>query len=160
MNEKFFGQNSMYLFRTLDPHPPTATPFLGQSHKKTFFFLNNWMVIFTKKFGTLDPHLPIVCDKVPKKRFFLGTFPNIANIAPSSNPWSPSNAIKYSKKETEDSLLDTFDNIEEEEFFEVEKKITSSQKINKKWHKPGLGQYRTDSPPTRGQRLPQVFQLL
>ena len=33
-------------------------------------------------------------------------------------------------------------------------------KINKKWHKPGLGQYRTDSPPTGGQRLPQVFQLL
>ena len=32
------------------------------------------MVIFTKKFGTLDPHLPIVCDKVPKKRFFY-TFP-------------------------------------------------------------------------------------
>ena len=28
------------------------------------------MVIFTKKFGTLDPHLPIVWDKVPKKRFF------------------------------------------------------------------------------------------
>ena len=89
------------------------------------------MVIFTKKFGTLDPHLPIVWDKVPKKTFFLGTFPNIANIAPSSNPWSPSNAIKYSKKETEDSLLDTFDNIEEEEFFEVEKMITSSKKSTK-----------------------------
>ena len=29
------------------------------------------MVIFTKKFGTLDPHLPIVWDKVPKKTFFL-----------------------------------------------------------------------------------------
>ena len=32
------------------------------------------MVIFTKKFGTLDPHLPlwaIVWDKVPKKRVFL-----------------------------------------------------------------------------------------
>ena len=28
------------------------------------------MVIFTKKFGTLDPHLPIVWDKVPKKTFF------------------------------------------------------------------------------------------
>ena len=34
-------------------------------------------------------------------------------------------------KETEDSLLDTFDNIEEEEFFEVEKMITSSQKSTK-----------------------------
>ena len=29
------------------------------------------MVIFTKKFGTLDPHLPIVWGKVPKKTFFL-----------------------------------------------------------------------------------------
>ena len=28
------------------------------------------MVIFTKKFGTLDPHQPIVWDKVPKKTFF------------------------------------------------------------------------------------------
>ena len=38
---------------------------------------NNWMVIFTKKFGTLDPHLPIVWDKVPKKTFFLDTFPKL-----------------------------------------------------------------------------------
>ena len=28
------------------------------------------MVILSKKFGTLDPQLPIVWDKVPKKRFF------------------------------------------------------------------------------------------
>ena len=34
------------------------------------------MVIFTKKFGTLDPHLPIVWDKVPKKNVFFYTFPN------------------------------------------------------------------------------------
>ena len=53
----------MYLFRTLDPHPPTTTPILGQSPKKTFFF-------FTKKFRTLDSYLPIVWDKVLKKRFF------------------------------------------------------------------------------------------
>ena len=33
------------------------------------------MVIFTKKFGTLDPHLPIVWDKVPKKNRFFDTFP-------------------------------------------------------------------------------------
>ena len=33
------------------------------------------MVIFTKKFGTLDPHLPIVWDKVPKKNGFFDTFP-------------------------------------------------------------------------------------
>ena len=32
---------------------------------------NDWMVVFTKEFGTLDPHLPIVWDKVPKKTFFL-----------------------------------------------------------------------------------------
>ena len=74
---------------------------------------------------------PMFGTKSQKNGFFLGTFPNIANIAPSSNPWSPSNAIKYSKKETEDSLLDTFDNIEEEEFFEVEKMITSSKKSTK-----------------------------
>ena len=29
------------------------------------------MVIFTKKFRTLDPHLPIVWDKVPKKNVFF-----------------------------------------------------------------------------------------
>ena len=34
------------------------------------------MVIFTKKFGTLDPHLPIVWDKVPNKTVFFGTFPH------------------------------------------------------------------------------------
>ena len=34
------------------------------------------MVVFTKEFGTLDPHLPIVLDKVPKKTFFFDTFPN------------------------------------------------------------------------------------
>ena len=34
------------------------------------------MVIFTKKFRTLDPHLPIVWDKVLKKNgFFFDTFP-------------------------------------------------------------------------------------
>ena len=33
------------------------------------------MVIFTKNYGTLGPHLPIVWDKVPKKTFFY-TFPN------------------------------------------------------------------------------------
>ena len=38
------------------------------------------MVIFTKKFGTLDPYLPIVWDKVPKKTFFLDTFPNVIYI--------------------------------------------------------------------------------
>ena len=40
----------------------------ASASKKGFYL----MVIFTKKFGTLDPHLPIVWDKVPqKKRFFL-----------------------------------------------------------------------------------------
>ena len=51
----------MFLFGTVDPHPPTATPILGQSPKK---------VVFTRKFGTLDPHLSVVWDKVPKKPFF------------------------------------------------------------------------------------------
>ena len=35
------------------------------------------MVIFTKKCGTLDPHLPIVWDKFPKKTFFLT--PSLSN---------------------------------------------------------------------------------
>ena len=36
------------------------------------------MVIFTKKFRTLDPHLPIVWDKVLKKTvFFFYTFPKL-----------------------------------------------------------------------------------
>ena len=35
---------------------------------------NDWMVVFSKEFGTLDPHLPINWDKVPKNRFFY-TFP-------------------------------------------------------------------------------------
>ena len=36
------------------------------------------MVIFTKKFRTFDPHLPIVWDKVLKKKFFFfDTFPNL-----------------------------------------------------------------------------------
>ena len=30
---------------------------------------NDWMVVFTKEFGTLDPHLPIVWEKVPKNGF-------------------------------------------------------------------------------------------
>ena len=29
------------------------------------------MVVFTKEFGTLDPHLSIVWDKVPKKNVFF-----------------------------------------------------------------------------------------
>ena len=34
-------------------------------------------LVFTKKFRTLDPHLPIVWDKVLKKTvFFFDTFPN------------------------------------------------------------------------------------
>ena len=33
------------------------------------------MVVFTRKFGTLDPHLPIVWDRVPKKTVFFDTFP-------------------------------------------------------------------------------------
>ena len=47
----------MYLFGTLDPHPPTAAPILGQSPKNNVFFLTEWL--FSLNFGTLDPHLPI-----------------------------------------------------------------------------------------------------
>ena len=44
----------------------------GQDKGEAFsHFWAELMVIFTIKFGTLDPHLPIVWDKVPKKRFFL-----------------------------------------------------------------------------------------
>ena len=57
----------VFIWDSGPPPTPTATPFLGRSPKKTGFY---WMVIFTKKFGTLDPHLPIVWDKVPKKTFF------------------------------------------------------------------------------------------
>ena len=47
------------------------------------------MVIFTKKFGTLDPHLPIVWDKVPKKRFF-DTFPKASWSAVQKCNYVPS----------------------------------------------------------------------
>ena len=36
---------------------------------------NDWMVVFTKEFGTLDPHLPIVWDKVPNKFGFFWHLP-------------------------------------------------------------------------------------
>ena len=52
------------------------------------------MVIFTKKFGTLYLHLPIVWDKVPKKTAFFtpslnGISKKIANInlGQSSGSW-------------------------------------------------------------------------
>ena len=50
------------------------------------------MVVFTKEFGTLDPHLPIVWDKVPNKTVFFGSFPeagydfvqhHLSNFCPS-----------------------------------------------------------------------------
>ena len=61
----------MDLFRTLDPHPPTATPILGQSPKKRICSKNNWMVIFTKKFGTLDPPPIHSLEQSPKKTVFF-----------------------------------------------------------------------------------------
>ena len=33
------------------------------------------MIVFTRKCGTLDPPLPIVWDKVPKKNGFFGHLP-------------------------------------------------------------------------------------
>ena len=44
------------------------------------------MVVFTKKFATLDPNLPIVWDTVPKKPVFLDTFP-YQNIRFAQNWW-------------------------------------------------------------------------
>ena len=46
------------------------------------------MVIFIKKFGTLDPHLPIVWDKVPNKRFFYDTFPYLKPKKDNNLPFS------------------------------------------------------------------------
>ena len=40
------------------------------------------MVVFTKEFGTLDPHLPIVWDKVPNETVFLG--PSLIAISASA----------------------------------------------------------------------------
>ena len=57
----------IYLGLWTPTHPPPPL-FWDRVLKKTFF-------IFTKKFGTLDPHLPIVWDKVPNKPVFLGNFP-------------------------------------------------------------------------------------
>ena len=65
-NEKIFGQNSMYLFGTLDPHPPTANPILGQSRKKTLFF-------FTI-FGALKHHEMARYDIPPYVVHVLGHF--------------------------------------------------------------------------------------
>ena len=42
------------------------------------------MVVFTKEFGTLDPHLPIVWDEVPKKNGFFYTFPYYKYSCPMS----------------------------------------------------------------------------
>ena len=44
------------------------------------------MVVFTKRFGTLDPHLPIVWDKVPKNPGFFDTLPN-PPCARSAHAW-------------------------------------------------------------------------
>ena len=53
------------------------------------------MVIFIKKFGTLDPHLPIVWDKVPNKRFFFDTFPYLKLKKDNNLPFSFQNWILY-----------------------------------------------------------------
>ena len=44
----------MFLFRTLDPHPPTAYPLLGQSPKKFRVFAVG--VLQSKKFGASNHH--------------------------------------------------------------------------------------------------------
>ena len=44
----------MFLFRTLDPHPPTAYPHLGQSPKRNRVFAVS--VIQSKNFGASNHH--------------------------------------------------------------------------------------------------------
>ena len=44
----------MFLFRTLDPHPPTAYPLLGQSPKKNRVFAVS--VLKSKFFGASNHH--------------------------------------------------------------------------------------------------------
>ena len=44
----------MKLFRTLDPHPPTAYPLLGQSPKKNWVFAVS--VLKSKFFGASNHH--------------------------------------------------------------------------------------------------------
>ena len=58
---------------------------------------NDWMVVFTKQFGTLDPHLPIVWDKVPKKRFFY-TFPKTKKHGLWTFEYIPKQSEKHNKQ--------------------------------------------------------------
>ena len=58
-NEQYFGQNSMYIFGTPDPHPPTATPILGQSPKKNGFAVKITEWLFSlKSLGLWTPTYP------------------------------------------------------------------------------------------------------
>ena len=57
----------IYLGLWTPTHPPPPL-FWNKVLKKAGFCR---MVIFTKKFWTLDPNLPIVWDKVPKKNVFF-----------------------------------------------------------------------------------------
>ena len=58
-SERFFRQNSMYLFGTLDPHPTTATPILGQSPKICGFAVRMTEWLFSlKSLGLWTPTCP------------------------------------------------------------------------------------------------------
>ena len=67
----------MFLFGTLDPHPPTATP---KVLKNGFAVKISEWLFSLKSLGLwthLWTHLPIVWDKVPNKSVFFDTFPKL-----------------------------------------------------------------------------------
>ena len=61
----------MFLFRTLDPHPPTATPILGQSPKKNVF---SSVSLQLKIFGALKHHEMARYDLPTYVLYVLGHF--------------------------------------------------------------------------------------
>ena len=58
----------MYLFGTLDPHPPTATPILEQGPEKSGFLLNGY---FHKKVLDFGPQPTHSLGQSPKKNVFF-----------------------------------------------------------------------------------------
>ena len=61
----------MYLFGTLDPHPPTATPILGQSPKKDWFAVKITEWLFSLKSLGLWTPTSHSLGQSPKKNFFF-----------------------------------------------------------------------------------------
>ena len=62
----------MYLFGTLDPHPPTATSILEQGPEKSGFLQNGY---FHKKVLDFGPQPTHSLGQSPKKNVFFYTFP-------------------------------------------------------------------------------------